>query len=145
MKNIMLGTLSFALFAMTPSLLLSLSALLSGPTPRQNPSDDFLFVAYYLAVSHGLMAAGFLVSTALSQTWRRTRTLHATVIASLLGLVSPAAYYAVLALTTTLVLPLFRTAAWSAVAITHVMPGLVLGAAAHLLFKFVGRPRPQPI
>ena len=144
MKNVLIGTLSFGLFAVAPSLLLSISAFMSSPKPRENPWDDFLFMGYYFGVSTGFTVVGFLLATAFSGPWRRGRTLRATVIASLLGLTSPIVHYATLALTAPLVLPLFRSATWYAIVITYGLPGLVLGAAAHVLLKLTGRPRPQP-
>lgn len=129
------GGLSFAICAATPALLLSLAAGLSGHTTRPDPAGDFLLAGYFVAISAILSTLGFLIPTSFSALWRRLATSRAVIIAGGLGLIAPIATLAVLAVTSTAVLPLFRSAPWLAVALMYGLPGVMLGAVALLIAK----------
>jgi hypothetical protein len=131
--NLILGTVTFGIFAASPSLFLTLLSLFSNTAPRPNPWDDFLLMAYLVGMTKGLATLGFLISTAFSQSWRRLRTWRALVIAGALGLAEPIASLAVLAAGSSVLLPLFRSALWGALALAHGLPGVLLGLPAHLL------------
>jgi len=142
--NLIFGTVTFAILAASPSLLLTLASLFSTTPPRPNPWDDFLLMAYLLGMTKGLATLGFLLATGFSQAWRGLRTWRALLIAGALGLAEPVASFAVLAAGSSVLLPLFRSALWGALALAHGLPGLLLGVPAHLLARrFVGR-QPAP-
>ena len=144
MTNLIVGTVTFAILAASPSLLLTLASLFSTTPPRPNPWDDFLLMAYLLGMTKGLATVGFLLSTAFSQPWRHLRRWRALLIAGALGLAEPIAAFAVLAAGSTVLLPLFRSALWGALTLAHGLPGLLLGVPAHLLARRFGRRQPAP-
>jgi hypothetical protein len=142
--NLILGTVTFGILAASPSLLLTLASLFSTTPPRPNRWDDFLLMAYLLGMTKGLATLGFLLSTAFSEPWRRLRTWRALLIAGALGLAEPIASFAVLAAGSSVLLPLFRSALWGALALAHGLPGLLLGMPAHLLARRSVGHQPAP-
>lgn len=133
MKNALLGTAAFIAGSAVPGLLLSAATLLGRPAPRDGTLDDFLFAAYLIAVSSGIAAVGFLACVAIAPSWRRLSAVRASAIAAGLGLMAPIAHFVGAALAAGVVLPLFRTAPWLAMAVYFGLPGVVLGVSALLL------------
>jgi hypothetical protein len=119
----------------SPALVLTLVSLFASNQRRPNAVDDFLVVAYLLAVSSTLSTLGFLLATGLSAMWRRLATSRAVVIAGVLGLVAPVASLFIAALGAAVLLPLFRSAPRLATTLFHLVPGVVLGAAALLIAR----------
>ena len=132
MKTVILATLAFAVFKAAPALLFSLALGFSSGRGRL---DDFLMAAYLVALSTGLMTAGFLIVTAAGASWRRLSVTRAAVIAGALGLFSPIGALLVAVVASPALLPLFRSAAWMAIALHYGLPGLALGALALLIAR----------
>lgn len=119
-------------------MLFSLALGLSSGRGRR---DDFLMAAYLVVLSTALMTAGFLIVTAASASWRRLSVTRAAVIACALGLFSPIGALLVAVVTSPALLPLFRSAAWVAIALYYGVPGVALGAAALLIARLApGKP-----
>jgi hypothetical protein len=138
MKTVAIAAFSFACFRTLPGLLLSLT-LFSQSSNRPDPLGDLL-VALYLAASSTLLStAGFVIPTALSARWRELRVSRAVIIAGVLGLIAPAVTLLVTAVYAPLLLPLFKTGVWFATALFHGIPGVVLGLAAVLIARMVGK------
>ena len=130
MKTVALATLSYALLAVAPGLMLSLAALSSQRPGRPDLTGDLLVAGYLLAVSAGLSTAGFLGATVWSVRWRRLAVRRAVIIAGTLGLISPVASLFVAAFLTPLLLPLLRSGHWAGAILFYAPAGAVLGAVA---------------
>jgi hypothetical protein len=135
MKTVVLATLSYATFMTGPALVLTLVSLFGSHQRRPDAVGDFLVVVYLLAVSSALSTLGFMLATGLSARWRRLVTSRAVVIAGVLGLVAPVASLFIAALGAAVLLPLFRSAPRLATTLFHLLPGVVLGAAALLIAR----------
>jgi hypothetical protein len=134
-KTVVLAAFSFAIFMTSPALVLTLVSLFASHQRRPDAVGDFLVVAYLLAVSSTLSTLGFSIATGLSATWRSLATSRAVVIAGVLGLVAPVASVFIAALGAAVLLPLFRSAPRLATTLFHLVPGVVLGAAALLIAR----------
>jgi hypothetical protein len=135
MKTVVLATLSYATFMVSPTLVLTLGSLFASHQRRPDAVGDFLVVVYLLAVSSVLSTLGFVLATGPSAMWRSLATSRAVVIASVLGLVAPIASLFIAALGAAVLLPLFRSAPRLATTLFHLVPGVVLGAAALLIAR----------
>ena len=135
MKTVALATLSFAISMTSPALVLALVSVFASHQRRPDAVGDFLVVLSLLAVSSALSTLGFMMATGLSAVWRSLATSRAVVIAGVLGLVAPVASLFIAALGAAVLLPLFRSAPRLATTLFHLVPGVVLGAAALLIAR----------
>jgi len=142
-KTVVLATLAFAVFRAAPSAALTLALAVQG-SRRPDPLGDVLVAVYLAALSAGLSTLGFLVTTALSATWRRFAPRRAAIIAGGLGLLAPIMSLVVTALIARALLPLFRSAPWLASALFNGLPGVALGLVA-LGIARAWRPRPAAV
>jgi len=134
MKTVALAAFAFAVFSTIPGILLSLT-LFSQSAPRADALGDFLVAAYLAGTSTLLSTVGFAIPTALSGSWRRLRVSRAVIIAGALGLIGPVATLLVTAVDAALLIPLFKSVLWLAMALFHGIPGLVLGIVGVLIAR----------
>jgi len=127
MTTVVLTALSFAVLKAVPGLLFSLAL---GFSSGRGSLDDFLLTAYLVLLSTALMTAGFVIPTAARPSWRRLTVTRAAVIAGVLGFIAPVFALFFGFVTAAVVLPLFRSAAWLAIALYHGLPGVALGLVA---------------
>jgi hypothetical protein len=142
-KTVVLATLAFAIFRAAPSAALTLALAIQG-SHRPDPLGDVLVAVYLAALSASLSTLGFLVTTALSATWRGLAPRRAALIAGVLGLLAPIVSLVVTALTARALLPLFHSAPWLAIGLFNGLPGVALGVIA-LAIARAWRPRPAAV
>jgi hypothetical protein len=143
--TVALATLSYAVAAVVPGLLLSLAAL-SQREGRPDMAGDFLVAAYLLTVSASLSTAGFLAGTAWSARWRQSPRRRAVIIAGTLGLISPVVSLFVAAALTPVLLPLLRSGYSLGAVPFYASGGVVLGVVAIAIayVKRAGSEDPAP-
>ena len=136
MKTVVLSTMSYAVFKVVPSILLTL-ALFSSPIRQSRPDvmGDFLVAGYLMGISSGLSVVGFLAATAWSASWRGLPAMRASIIAGALGLVSPVVSLFVGAASSVVLLPLLRQGHWIGMALFYGLGGVVLGGVAVIVAK----------
>jgi hypothetical protein len=135
--NVVLGALSFAVFAAAPSMMLSATILYTQTPRRPSAFDDFLVVVYYAGVTTAVSTVGFLIPTGLSQQWRLLSKTKTTLIAGGLGLISPVVFFVVLMFTAVGLNALFKSSyMWLGLVIGQGLPGLILGTFAHYAARY---------
>jgi len=126
---VLVPTIAFGVARVSPSFLLSLALLAQSP-PRPDTLGDFIVVLNIAGMTALFSAIGFAIPIALSRAWRQLTIVRGIVVAAALGLAAPIAALLVGALTSSLLLPLFRRGFWIASALFHGLPGLAVGAVA---------------
>ena len=136
MKALLAGALSFAFFSALPSGALSFALYLNRQSVPE-ATGDLLLALYLIGFTAALTAAGFVIPIALDRRWHGLAWRRAAVIAGALGLLAPVARLGAAAATGSALRPLFHEAPTAAMAILHVVPGLVLGVVAVVLARAV--------
>lgn len=139
MKTTLWACAWFAVGGALPALAVASMLAVSRGVPARQAFDDLLLTAYVVMLLTGLFTLGFAVITGASAAWRRLPPRRAATIAAVLGVVAPVTAISGVSLGARLFIPLVRAMPRVEAALVPVVTGAILGAAALVVARVLGR------